>query len=81
MLRAFRFTLAIMLGWTLESNCLRKYSTPSVRVATSGCLIRSSRVPTAWNAHAKVLIEKRDACSDADEAVFLTSIIRGLERG
>ena len=29
----------------------------------------------------KVLIEKRDACSDADEAAFLTSIIRGLEKG
>ena len=25
-----------------------------------------------------VLIEKRDACSDPDEAAFLTSIIRGL---
>ena len=29
----------------------------------------------------KVLIEKRDACSDADEAAFLTSIIHGLEKG
>src|SRR5687767_2262044 len=29
----------------------------------------------------KVLIEKRDACSDADEAALLTSIIRGLEKG
>ena len=29
----------------------------------------------------KVLIEKRDACSGADEAAFLTSIIRGLEKG
>jgi len=29
----------------------------------------------------KVLIEKRDACSDPDEAAFLTSIIRGLEKG
>ena len=29
----------------------------------------------------KVLIEKRDACSDADESAFLTSIIRGLEKG
>ena len=28
----------------------------------------------------KVLIEKRDACSDPDEAAFLTSIIRGLEK-
>ena len=28
----------------------------------------------------KVLIEKRDA-SDPDEAAFLTSIIRGLEKG
>ena len=29
----------------------------------------------------KVLIETRDARSDPDEAVFLTSIIRGLEKG
>jgi hypothetical protein len=29
----------------------------------------------------KVLIEKRDACSDADEAAFLTSMILGLEKG
>jgi len=29
----------------------------------------------------KVLIERRDACSDPDEATFLTSIIRGLEKG
>ena len=29
----------------------------------------------------KVLIEKRDACSSPDEAAFLSSIIRGLERG
>ena len=29
----------------------------------------------------KVLIERCDACSDADEAAFLTSIIRGLEKG
>ena len=29
----------------------------------------------------KVLIEKRDARSDADGAAFLTSIIRGLEKG
>lgn len=29
----------------------------------------------------KVLIEKRDACSDADEAALLTSIIRRLEKG
>lgn len=29
----------------------------------------------------KVLIEKRDACSDADEEAFVTSIIRGLEKG
>jgi hypothetical protein len=28
-----------------------------------------------------VLIEKRDACSHADKAAFLTSIIRGLEKG
>ena len=27
----------------------------------------------------KVLIEKRDACSDPDEAAFLTSVIRELE--
>ena len=29
----------------------------------------------------KVLIEKRDARSDPDEVAFLTSIIRGLEKG
>ena len=29
----------------------------------------------------KVLIEKRDAHSDPDEVAFLTSIIRGLEKG
>ena len=29
----------------------------------------------------KVLIEKRDACSDPDRAAFLTSIVRGLEKG
>jgi hypothetical protein len=29
----------------------------------------------------KVLIERRDACSDPDEAAFLNSIIRGLEKG
>ena len=29
----------------------------------------------------KVLIERRDARSDPDEAAFLTSIIRGLEKG
>jgi hypothetical protein len=29
----------------------------------------------------KLLIERRDACSDPDEATFLTSIIRGLEKG
>ena len=29
----------------------------------------------------KVLIERRDACSDAEEAGFLTSVIRGLETG
>ena len=29
----------------------------------------------------KVLIEKRDACSDPDEAAFLTSMILGLEKG
>jgi len=29
----------------------------------------------------KVLIEKRDACSDPDETAFLTGIIRGLEKG
>ena len=29
----------------------------------------------------KVLIEKRDACSDPDRAAFLTSLIRGLEKG
>jgi hypothetical protein len=28
----------------------------------------------------KVMIEKRDACSDPDEAAFLTSIIRTLEK-
>jgi hypothetical protein len=28
----------------------------------------------------KVLIEKHDACSDADESAFLTRIIRGLEK-
>ena len=27
-----------------------------------------------------VLIEELDACSDPDEAAFLTSIIRGLEK-
>jgi hypothetical protein len=29
----------------------------------------------------KVLMERRDACSDLDEAAFLTSIIRGLAKG
>jgi hypothetical protein len=29
----------------------------------------------------KVLNEKRDACSDPDEAAFLTSTILGLEKG
>jgi hypothetical protein len=29
----------------------------------------------------EVLIEKRDARSDPDEAAFLTSIIHGLEKG
>jgi hypothetical protein len=29
----------------------------------------------------KLLIEERDACSDPDRAAFLTSIIRGLEKG
>ena len=29
----------------------------------------------------QVLIEKRDACSDPDEVVFLTGVIRGLEEG
>ncbi len=29
----------------------------------------------------KVLIGKRDACSDADESAFLTRIIRRLEKG
>jgi hypothetical protein len=29
----------------------------------------------------KLLIEKRDARSDPDEAAFLTSVIRGLEKG
>ena len=29
----------------------------------------------------EVLIEKRDACSDPDEVVFLTGVIRGLEEG
>jgi hypothetical protein len=29
----------------------------------------------------KVLIKKRDACSDADESAFLTRIICGLEKG
>jgi hypothetical protein len=29
----------------------------------------------------KVLIEKRNSCSDPDEAAFLTSIIRVLEKG
>jgi hypothetical protein len=29
----------------------------------------------------RVLIEKRDACSDPDRAAFLTSIMRGLEKG
>jgi hypothetical protein len=29
----------------------------------------------------KLLIEKRDACSDPDRAAFLTSIIGGLEKG
>jgi len=28
----------------------------------------------------KVMIEKRDACSNADESAFLTRIIRGLEK-
>jgi hypothetical protein len=28
----------------------------------------------------KVLIEQRDACSDPDETVFLTSVICGLEK-
>jgi len=28
----------------------------------------------------KLLIERRDACSDPDEAAFLTRIIRGLEK-
>ena len=28
----------------------------------------------------EVLIEKRDACLDADEVAFLTAIIRGLEK-
>jgi len=29
----------------------------------------------------EALIEKRDACSDPDEVVFLTGVIRGLEEG
>ena len=29
----------------------------------------------------KVLVERRDACSDPDEAAFLTSMILGLEKG
>ena len=29
----------------------------------------------------QVLIEKRDARSDPDEAAFLTSVIHGLEKG
>ena len=29
----------------------------------------------------QVLIEKRDARSDSDEVAFLTSVIRGLEKG
>ena len=29
----------------------------------------------------QVLTEKRDACSDPDDAAFLTSIIRGLDKG
>lgn len=29
----------------------------------------------------KLLIERRDACSDPDDATFFSSIIRGLEKG
>jgi hypothetical protein len=29
----------------------------------------------------EVLIEKRDACSDPEEAALLTTVIRGLEEG
>ena len=37
--------------------------------------------PEARQHARKVLIEKRDSCSDPDEEAFLTSVIRGLEEG
>jgi hypothetical protein len=37
--------------------------------------------PDARQRAREVLIEKRDACSDPDELVFLTSVIHGLEEG
>jgi len=40
-----------------------------------------SEGPDRFERARKVLIEKRDACSGTDEAAFLTSIIRGLEKG
>jgi hypothetical protein len=36
--------------------------------------------PDSLERACKVLIEKRDACLDTDEAAFLTSIIYGLEK-
>ena len=37
--------------------------------------------PDARERAREVLIEKRNACSDPDELVFLKSIIHGLEEG
>jgi hypothetical protein len=37
--------------------------------------------PDSLERSRKVLIEKRDACSDSDRAAFLTSIIRRLKTG
>ena len=37
--------------------------------------------PDARQHAQEVLIEKRDACSDPHELVFLTSVIHGLEGG
>jgi hypothetical protein len=37
--------------------------------------------PGARQRAREVLIEKRNACSDPDKLVFLTSVIHGLEEG